>query len=103
MSQEHNLQREPAITNFPILLGSQYNYPLNQACENCTVNSVRILLDAGADANGIAGRPPLHDAAERGEVSIMRLLLEHGADINAPGGTYGTPLVRSLGNPLLLI
>jgi ankyrin repeat protein len=56
---------------------------------------VKALLDAGADANGIAGRPPLHEAAERGEVGIMKLLLEHGANIDAPGGTYGTPLVSN--------
>jgi ankyrin repeat protein len=91
MSQEHNLQEEPAIINVPILLGSRYNYPLNWACENCTASSARILLDAGADANGIAGRSPLHDAAERGEMSIMKLLLERGAEIDAP-------LVSSLGS-----
>ena len=75
---------------------SRYNYPLTYACETCSVSSVKALLEAGADVNGVAGRPPLHAAAERGELSIMKLLLDHGANIDAPGGTYGTPLVSSI-------
>ena len=75
---------------------SVYNYPLNQACENCSLATVEALLDAGAKVNGISGRPPLHDAARRGEVNVMRLLFERGADIDAPGGTYGTCLKAAI-------
>lgn len=69
-----------------------HNYPLNLACELCSLESVRLLLDAGASVHGEGGHTALHEAAVRGDISIMKLLLDRGADINAPGSTYGTPL-----------
>jgi hypothetical protein len=62
----------------------------NQALHACialgnSVESVRILLDAGADVNATqAGRfAPLHQAAANGKKDVVMLLLEYGADPKA--------------------
>lgn len=58
----------------------------NQALHACialngSVDSVRVLLDAGADVNATAagGYSPLHQAAAAGKSEVVRLLLAQGA------------------------
>lgn len=49
-------------------------------------DTVRILLDAGADVNihsGRYGRTALHEAVWKGHMEVIRLLLSAGADVNA--------------------
>ena len=44
---------------------------------------VRLLIDAGAETNGLSTFSPLYAACERGWAEIVDLLLQHGADTNA--------------------
>ncbi|KAL5335821.1 ankyrin repeat-containing domain protein [Aspergillus crustosus] len=62
---------------------------------------VRLLLDAGADANALCADPNsqagwlghvLQAAASLGYVNMVKLLLNKKADINAKGGYYGNAL-----------
>jgi uncharacterized protein len=48
---------------------------------NGSIDSVRVLLDAGADVNATAagGYSPLHQAAAAGKSEVVRLLLKQGA------------------------
>ena len=56
-------------------------------------DSVRILLDGGADPNVHAWDPtPLHRAAEFGRKDLVKLLLERGADPNETDGVGSTLL-----------
>ena len=65
---------------------------LTSACGTGGINKVRLLLDAGANANvdgrlqpGIIARRdagPLQMAISRGHIDIVRLLLERGANVN---------------------
>jgi hypothetical protein len=50
-----------------------------------SVESVRVLLDAGADVNATAagGYSPLHQAAAAGKSDVVRLLLAQGANRQA--------------------
>jgi len=56
--------------------------------------TVRLLLEAGADVNARNNfdAVPLHRACYRGHESIVRLLLDHGADVNAKDKNGNTPL-----------
>ncbi|KAF1834242.1 MFS general substrate transporter [Decorospora gaudefroyi] len=55
---------------------------------------VKLLLDAGADANaqgGVYGNA-LHAASAEGHEAVVKLLLNKDADVNAQGGVYGNAL-----------
>jgi ankyrin repeat protein len=71
-----------------------YFNPLNLAGSIANLETVRLLLDNGADATlKLPGSGALHNAAEHGEIDIMQLLVDRGADINGLANTtYGTPL-----------
>lgn len=58
--------------------------PLHAAAAGEHLGIVRVLLEAGADANGIqeGGFRPLHTAAQNGSIELAHLLLEHGADVS---------------------
>jgi hypothetical protein len=58
-----------------------------------STESVRLLLQAGADPNIVEydGWSPLHWAATNGHVKICRLLLEHGACVDALDSRWATP------------
>ncbi len=64
-------------TTFPIV----ETQPLMVAAAFGHVDTVRVLLDAGADVNAkdLTGWTPLHAAAFKGNLEIVRLLLERGA------------------------
>ena len=55
---------------------------------------VRLLLEEGADANGLTSCGPLYAACERGYTPIVDLLLRHGADSNA--SSSGVPICRAV-------
>ena len=56
--------------------------PVNAAAAAHDRETMRLLLDAGADANAQqqGGFTPLHEAAHTDDVEMARLLLDHGAD-----------------------
>ena len=61
----------------------QQNHPLHAALAlNSSVETVRLLLDAGADPNATqaGGFAPLHSAASAGKREAAQLLLERGAN-----------------------
>ncbi len=65
--------------------------------------TVAVLVEAGADANGRFRGPhaetPLHWAASSNDVEVLDALLDAGADIEAPGAVLGggTPLADATG------
>lgn len=64
--------------------------PLLFAARNGHVDVARVLLDAGADIEGVAGNQasPLVVATHSGHTQLAQLLLERGADANAIGAGY---------------
>ncbi|MCY3897528.1 MAG: ankyrin repeat domain-containing protein [Caldilineaceae bacterium] len=59
------------------------------------VETVRLLVEAGADVNaaeGFGGNTPLHEAVEEGNAEIVQILVDAGADIEAEGFMGQTPL-----------
>ena len=58
-----------------------------------SVESVRLLLDAGAEVNSVqvAGYTPLHQAAAGGKKEVVLLLLERGANPKATSDEGKTP------------
>ena len=69
---------------------------------------VRLLIDAGADPNGLTTRrgsettgpgdeTPLHYAASSDDVDVAEALIDGGADIETPDGSIGTPLDNAVG------
>ena len=64
------------------------------AAFNRKVETIRLLLDKGADINARGGEygTALQAAAYRGKVELIHLFLDKGANVNAQGGEYGTAL-----------
>src|SRR5207302_4102917 len=63
---------------------------------------VRILIEAGADANArnlgkSFAETPLHWAASSDDVDVAGALIDGGADIEAADGSIGTPLDNAIG------
>ena len=58
------------------------------------LETVKMLLDAGADVNAQGGfhGNALQVASHRGYRNVVGLLLENGADVNAQGGVHSTAL-----------
>ena len=84
-TQEGEDKQAPAI-------GSE---ALFTAIEKGDVETVRLLVEAGADVNaaeGFGGNTPLHEAVEEGNAEIVQILVDAGADIEAEGFMGQTPL-----------
>ncbi|MDE0200553.1 MAG: ankyrin repeat domain-containing protein [Caldilineaceae bacterium] len=84
-TQEGEDKQAPAI-------GSE---ALFTAIEKGDVETVRLLVEAGADVNaaeGFGGNTPLHEAVEEGNAEIVQILVDAGADIEAEGFMDQTPL-----------
>lgn len=54
---------------------------------------VRLLLEAGADAEPPRGMPPLAVAARQGDTAVVAMLTARGADVNRAIGEGQTPLI----------
>lgn len=67
---------------------------------NGHMNCCRLLLDKGADIDGVgfSGSTPLSTAAGRLEVDIADLLLQRGADVNTRDEIGRTPLLKVILN-----
>jgi len=61
---------------------------LYRASEAGNEQIVRLLLEAGAEANGTTSRRSLYAACKHGHTHIVDLLLRHGADPNASSTSY---------------
>jgi hypothetical protein len=68
--------------------------PLYYASLAGLVESVRLLLENGADVNAQGGRyaNALYAASARGHDQVVQRLLDKGADVNAQGGTCSNAL-----------
>jgi ankyrin repeat protein len=77
--------------------------PLHSACASRSAGVVKLLLDHGADPNGLEGNgmTPLHTAAGGGNREIVSLLLIAGADKTrrANDGTTAADVARAHGHP----
>ena len=81
-----------------------YRTALMVAAGEGHAEAARLLLDAGADPNAVAGfegaryemtmslNRPLHDAAAGGHAEIVAMLLAAGAEVDAQNAFGGTPL-----------
>ena len=68
--------------------------PLHFAVRNGDIKIVKVLLDRGADIDGVNWNiTPLHIAVESKNVEIIELLLNHGACVNTRHSNSSTPLV----------
>ncbi|KIW68929.1 hypothetical protein PV04_04841 [Phialophora macrospora] len=78
-----NLPNRGADTNLPLIGG---NKALQEAASRDNVDTVRLLLIAGADiGQGAFPLSPLNTAALNGYWTIAHLLIEAGADVNSIG------------------
>lgn len=67
--------------------------PLHCACNACSVECVKLLLQSNAQVNaGIEKRSALHVAVEKNSIACVELLLKHGANPNTPQVYTETPL-----------
>lgn len=74
------------------------NTPLIEAVRAGEVNTVKELLDGGADVNepGEQGWTPLNWAAGKGNLELVTLLVEKGADVFKVGRDQRTPQMIAL-------
>jgi uncharacterized protein len=74
--------------------------PVHAAAAGRHLEILKLLLDAGADANARQqqGFTPLHAAAQQGDLAAIDLLLQHGADRAARSANLQTPLDLALQN-----
>ena len=74
------------------------NTPLIAAVRAGEVNTVKDLIDGGADVNepGEQGWTPLNWAAGKGDVELVTLLVEKGADVFKVGRDQRTPQMIAL-------
>lgn len=93
-SEVEKLVAQQADVNFVVRGRS----PLMEAIERGHQGVVKVLVEAGADANrrGRRSATPLERAARDGRLRIVKLLLGHGADVDAPGEGGRRPLMAAI-------
>ncbi|KAJ5093256.1 hypothetical protein N7456_009117 [Penicillium angulare] len=81
-----------ADVNLPV--GPDYEYPLTAASFFDLVDTMEVLIEAGANVNNNGGMygTALQAAASWGKEDACVVLLGHGADPDIVGGRYGTAL-----------
>jgi uncharacterized protein len=103
---------QPAIARFLIERGADVHAaaenvnnvaPVHAAAAVRDIETMRLLLDRGADPNARQQRDytALHGAASRGDIPMGELLLSHGADVNAKGsdGMTASDVAAKYGHP----
>jgi ankyrin repeat protein len=72
---------------------------LSEDTEQRSIESLALLLKAGADVNGrdSRGLTALHEAARWGWNDVVRFLVDNGADLNAKDNRGNTPVDSALG------
>ena len=94
------LRTEPAIVH---AINKGNNTALHLACSTCKLDTVRLLLDAGAEVNarGIEQFTPLHYACRDGKehedaTAVVRLLLDRGACPTSPCYPWGLKAIHRI-------
>ncbi|KAH9967049.1 ankyrin repeat-containing domain protein [Lactifluus volemus] len=82
---------EPDSVN---VLGGTLGSPLQAAAAAGSVESVRSLLQRGAEIDGQGGTygTALQAAVAHGSLEVVLFLVESGADVNVRGGHYGSAM-----------
>jgi ankyrin repeat protein len=79
----------PSVVKLLLEAGAKPLDALEFAATSGSVESARLLLEAGAEVDGSPGgksyRPPLSQAVSKGKLEVVRLLLDKGADPNLAG------------------
>ena len=85
-------------------LEGQYANALQAAASSGNIETVRLLLERGANVNDQGGDYgyALRIAANHHFTDIVRLLLDNGADIHLQGGSHGTALQVAAGCPRVM-
>jgi len=104
-----DLAEDPGIVAALLAAGADVNAhsrttALHQVAASEDLESVRMLLDAGADihARDLADRTPLLVAAQYGgfrNLQVLEALVEAGADVSDPDGLGGTVLEYAVRSP----
>ncbi|KAL6714269.1 hypothetical protein ACLMJK_007692 [Lecanora helva] len=88
------LQKRTALNQKDISIGNT----LEEAARQGDMESIRMLIDAGADVNrssiAIIGRTILQVAATAGHIQCVKLLLANGADVNGAVSLKGTTALQ---------
>jgi ankyrin repeat protein/L-ascorbate metabolism protein UlaG (beta-lactamase superfamily) len=95
------LRQDPSLIRSPNENPTR-DLPLHTAATAGQVEIVRLLLDSGAEIDGLDsdGSTPLHCAAVSRKPEVVRLLLSRGADVNRRdrNGAYGLSFAASAGD-----
>ena len=87
---------EESLTDFNINIKDEDNNTLlHHACENDKHDSIKLLLNNGANPNlkeNSFGLTPLHWATEYGDMDMVKLLIDNGADPNIPDDNGEKPI-----------
>jgi len=89
---------EESLTDFNINIKDEDNNTLlHHACENDIHDSIKLLLNNGANPNikeDSFGLTPLHWATEYEDMDMVKLLIENGADPNIPDDNGDKPILN---------
>ena len=87
---------EESLTDFNINIKDEDNNTLlHHACENERHDSIKLLLNNGANPNikeNSFGLTPLHWATEYEDMDMVKLLIDNGADPNIPDDSGDKPI-----------